>query len=399
MNQSEKILSDGDALGLDVNSSINMKEPVHRWYALIEGFSGQFVRYILRHFKARSVLDPFVGAGTTLVEAKLLGVESLGVEINPFLCFVSRTKIREYKPKEIVEEAEDLLMRAENRCEPDTMPPPIPRFWRYYSPEIAQKLLILKEEINRVRNTKIRDLFLLFLSKIAVQASNAKRSPAPRFNKRRRSYPVLDAFKRSLQLAIQDIRLIRYQDVPTQVMQGDSRNLSFLADESFDLVLTSPPYCNNLDYVRHTQLELFWLNYAASSKDLGKLRKCSITSCEAMAHADKDPKEVIEPVRCIAEKIKKKTSRRWPRMVMQYFKGMEENLKAIKHILKSRGKAVYVVGDSWIKGVHVPTPHLLVVISKKEGYKVSLKFIRERKSPRHHHNPLKEYLLILTKGF
>jgi DNA modification methylase len=399
MNPSEKIPDDCGDLSLDIDPSVNLREPVHRWYALIEGFSGQFVRHILRHFKARSVLDPFVGAGTTLVEAKLLGVKSLGVDINPFLCFVSRVKTREYEPKEIVEEANDLLRRVENRYEPDTMPPPIPRFDRYYNLGIAQKLLILKEEINRVRNTKIRDLFLLFFSYIVVQASNAKRSPAPRFNKRRRSYCVLDAFKSSLQLALKDMRLIRYRYVPAQVILGDSRDLSFLTDESFDLVLTSPPYCNNLDYVRHTQLELFWLNYAKSSKDLGKLRKYSITSCEAMAHADKDPKEVVEPVKCIAEKIKKRTNRRWPRMVMQYFKGMEENLKAIKHVLKPRGKAVYVVGDSWIKGIYVPTPHLLAVIAEKEGYGVSLEFLRERKSPRHHHNPLKEYLLVLTKGF
>ncbi len=50
-------------------------------------------------------------------------------------------------------------------------------------------------------------------------------------------------------------------------------------------LLTSPPFANNLDYVRHTMLELLWASLARSSEDLGWLRSIEMPACEAAARA------------------------------------------------------------------------------------------------------------------
>ena len=78
-----------------VTFQFNKNAPIHRWYPYVEGFSGDFVKRKIKQFNIQEdnlILDPFVGCGTTSVEATLSGINSIGVEINPFMCFVSRTK-------------------------------------------------------------------------------------------------------------------------------------------------------------------------------------------------------------------------------------------------------------------------------------------------------------------
>ena len=80
----------------------NVHMPVHRWYLMKEGFSEQLLWWVLRELrfskgKRIRVLDPFVGCGTTLVSAVQLcndgwDISAYGVEKNPFLHFVAKTK-------------------------------------------------------------------------------------------------------------------------------------------------------------------------------------------------------------------------------------------------------------------------------------------------------------------
>lgn len=372
-------------------------ESIHRLYQMVEGFSVQFVRGVLNRYKPSKVFDPFVGAGTTLVEAMSIGADSVGVDINPFLCFASKVKTRTYEVGQVAERCDRVLEEARENDHPTLNILPIPKFEAYYSPRVGKKLLALKESIKNVQNAKVRELFLLIFSKISVLASNLKRSPAPRFDRCKNDFPILDAFGDFVKEASKGLDFRFEGQGRADVIRGDSRNLSFLKGQSFDLILTSPPYCNNVDYVRHTQLELFWLDYVKNSEDLGKLRESSLTSCEAMAHSSKDPERVMTSVRAISRAIERRTSRRWPRMVEQYFKGMEENLRQVGRLLEPGGRAVYVIGDSWIKGVHVPTHQILVKVARKEGYKVDLELWRERKGPRPHSNFLGEYTLTMTK--
>lgn len=67
----------------------------HNWYRFVLAFPPHLVREYFADFglhKNSVVLDPFCGTGTTLVEAKLAGVSSLGIEANPFACFASTVK-------------------------------------------------------------------------------------------------------------------------------------------------------------------------------------------------------------------------------------------------------------------------------------------------------------------
>jgi hypothetical protein len=114
-----------------------------------------------------------------------------------------------------------------------------------------------------------------------------------------------------------------------------------------------------------------------------------------MVYKGKDSDFVEPQVLKIAERIRQQTERALPQVVTQYFAGMHRHLTSANSILTSGGKAIYVIGDSWIKDVYVPTHKILARMSKKAGFKsVSLSFMRNRRDP--YKRGLAEYLLILS---
>src|SRR5229473_7606752 len=73
----------------------NLNGEVHEWYRIILGYPDRLVTELLTRFGARPgqlALDPFCGAGTTLVECMKLGINSIGIDANPSSCFSARVK-------------------------------------------------------------------------------------------------------------------------------------------------------------------------------------------------------------------------------------------------------------------------------------------------------------------
>src|ERR1700742_4035972 len=69
---------------------------IHRWFNFIAGFSPEFVASCIDGAEAVGdgyVLDPFAGAGTTLVEAQLAGLPAVGYEPHPFFAEMARAKL------------------------------------------------------------------------------------------------------------------------------------------------------------------------------------------------------------------------------------------------------------------------------------------------------------------
>src|SRR3990172_8165925 len=82
------------------NGSINKlsveDNPAHAWYRFILSFPPHLVRDYIERFEVttdKTVLDPFCGTGTVLVECKKLGIRSLGIEANPMVYLASKVKV------------------------------------------------------------------------------------------------------------------------------------------------------------------------------------------------------------------------------------------------------------------------------------------------------------------
>jgi hypothetical protein len=355
------------------NRRLEKISPIHRWYFINEMLPIRLARKILKKADG-PVLDPFVGVGTVLVEAKHVGLDATGVDINPFMCFVSRVKIGRYDLGAIQNSLAEIAIDKEVK----SVPPPIPKIAIYYSPLVLRKLLMLKAGISRLNSGWAKDALTLCFVDVAIRSANIRKSPAPRFAHRKNDYPVFEEFMKNVRNIVNDIKAFRQHSSSTDVIMGDARTLSF-PNEEFKLVLTSPPYCNNLDFVRHTQLELYWMERVMNSDDLGRIRRGCITSCEAMAYIGKEQDCSLLEVQEIAEAIRNRTSRRLPEVVTQYFSGMEKHFENLRSVLKPNSKCIYVIGDSKMKGVYIPTHKLLAKIAKRVGFKkVKVSYFRKR---------------------
>jgi hypothetical protein len=81
----------------EANSNViqSQDSPVHGWYRFVLSYPPHLVRKYIEKFELTAeslLLDPFCGTGTTLVEAKLLGIPSLGCDAHPFAVLASRVK-------------------------------------------------------------------------------------------------------------------------------------------------------------------------------------------------------------------------------------------------------------------------------------------------------------------
>ena len=112
--------------GVELNRPYERDLPVHEWYRFVLSYPPHLVRDYVRRFGLKSgalVLDPFCGTGTTLVECKKLGIDSVGFEANPVVHFAAQTKLDwSGDPLALEQHAKRVAAEARKRLESDGVP-------------------------------------------------------------------------------------------------------------------------------------------------------------------------------------------------------------------------------------------------------------------------------------
>jgi len=391
---------------------------VHAWYRFVLSYPPHLVRKYMQAFRLRNhqvVLDPFCGTGTTLVEAKKHGIQSIGIDAHPFAAFVSRVKtcwslslpklgrLRKALFLEIARanDAEnlnrisfdDLLVEDQEgglqsilELTPDELKL-IPT--GFMSPRPMQRLLIVRKciyELCRDEAQDTRDFFLLCLCHVVANgAGNFAFGPEIYRTKQKPDYDVLGHYVRQLDLMFRDLALVQansQKEGAACVFCRDARDCSFL-ESSIDAVITSPPYPNEKDYTRTTRVEAVLLGMITSRESLRTVKEWLVRSnTRNVFVGDDDSKEVagFDSIQNVCQAIEQrrvdlcKTSgfeRLYHKVVAHYFGGMRRHLRTLHPLLSRRAKLAYVVGDqlSFLM-VPVRTATLLAEIATTEGYRV-----------------------------
>ena len=151
-----------------------------------------------------------------------------------------------------------------------------------------------------------------------------------------------------------------------RIVDGDARSLP-LPDCSVDLIVTSPPYANALDYMRAHKFSLAWLGDPIPS--LTKLRREYIGSeasgNQAMSSVDSLPTKVEAVVERVGEADATKS-----RVLRRYFADMSASISEMQRVLRPGSAAVIVVGPSTMRGILVPTHECLANLATQAGLEV-----------------------------
>lgn len=399
----------------------NLNEPIHRWSPYVQGFSSQFVQRMIdryaHYYNKPLILDPFAGSGTVLVQAKLNGFASLGVELNPLLQFVAQTKLSAWKVRP------SHLRLITDRLKPRNTfkAPDFLKSERQFRPAVLLNLETLKASIDSFEpqdeeEELIKNLMLVAFSAILIDCSNLKRTPCLGYSKKKivKDDEPYKLFNKKIDEIIQDLEFINNYhtkdiNVSAEVILGNSAIVE--PSVSYDLVITSPPYMNGLDYVINYKIEMGWLGFGRSHKDLKQIKDemvvCDNVSKELVRKFSQADSRYTNPwIEDIKQRISTNIERRgayrrkdMPEIVHKYFDDMYRVMNKVIKGLKSGGRFILVVGDSLIADVYVPTDLILARIGRELGLEIeAIEKARNRRSGQIRSYKLRESIVTLRKG-
>ncbi len=426
--------------GNELNRLYENDRPIHEWYRFVLSFPPHLVREYVEKFgigRGQLILDPFCGTGTTLVEAKKLGIASVGVEANAMAHFAANVKTDwDVEPEELADfghkvanevralRQERVLANNSGHLEISVFTEPLRTLdaeksrlliKNSISPLPLHKVLTILDKIEQHKAERLRSHAKLALAKQTVkEISNLRFGPEIGVGKQKTDTPVLEPWLKALGNMVDDLQ--RHQALthaPAKVFLADARDMRRqLSPGSVDAVITSPPYPNEKDYSRTTRLESVLLGFISSREDLRRQKKQFIRSnTRSVYKADDDHSwvEDIPRIQALADSIEErrlelgKTSgfeKQYAKVARLYFGGMARHLSELRSLLRPGAKLAYVVGDqaSYFR-ILIRTGELLAEVAERLGYEVlGIDLFRMRFSTATKEHLREEVLLLKWNG-
>lgn len=341
------------------------------------------IRALRRLPMGSRVLDPMAGSGTVLRHAAALGHTAIGRDLDPLAVLMTRVWNTPFDADKLQRRLRIVRKRA------DKLPTVVDLPWidqdeetrafvNYWFAEQQQEPLrriafVLGDLAlsTRTRDAEL-DILRVALSRIIItkdQGASLARDTShsrPHRVALKSDYDVWAGFERSVR-RVQDILEQFPPRGGVEIATGDARNLD-LRNSSVDLVLTSPPYLNAIDYMRGHRMSLVWLGYS-----LGSLRKIRSTSIGA----ERGPN--VCSVASLFDEIRgdmcgdADLAKRHTAMVLRYAEDVYRMMSEVSRVLKDSGRAVLVVGNSCLKGNFIKNSAGVA----RAGRMVGLKMVRE----------------------
>lgn len=372
------------------NAVDNASLPRHRWYPIKEGFSPNIVADSYKELdtdpkKTVLAIEPFSGSGTTPVECTRLGVECHAFEVNPFLAFIGRTKLRQADPKNLNAQRATVL---KGLCQPEISHlENISTFCDSTGPKkgLFNRTVLRSftggwKGIEHCPPTQ-RAFFRLALLRAMMDNCNAYPDGKCLRYKRLPNFDCFNAeslivqFEHYCSLIEDDLRSTPFKSTLSSVECMDSRNLcDHNLDRRFDLCVTSPPYLNSFDYSDVYRPELFLAGYVADNKQLMQIRLRTLRShLQANWSAPSKVSFGVLYAKVINELLSRKDdlwSARIPQMVQAYFEDMERLIGALSKRANPGALFKIAVGTSAYGGIVIPVDFILAEIAEAAGWEL-----------------------------
>lgn len=240
---------------------------VHRLHPYLGKFIPQLVEIFLRKYLPTLVYDPFVGSGTTLVEANALGVDSIGTDISAFNALLSKVKTADYDIPLLEKEIYGILNRLNTYKNKFANDERVNKLFstnneyiqKWFAPNTQKELLCY---LRLIKDYTYQDLLKVVLSRSARSArlvthydldfpKDPQTKPYDCFKHGRVCHPVNEAYKFLFRYTMDTLNRIKeFSKIKTKavvtVNHDDSRQVKL--PKGIDMVFTSPPYIGLIDY-------------------------------------------------------------------------------------------------------------------------------------------------------
>lgn len=329
------------------------------------------------HKDSLRILDPMSGSGTVLAVARAKGHNAIGIDIDPLAVLISRvwttaidlTALRE-KGSEVLDLARQTFLSLRTRdAYPENSDDETRQFIRFWFDDyVRRQLASLATAIRDVRDEKIRDaLWCAFSRLIIAKQSGASLAMDLSHSRPHKAFDraPLKPFSKFCWSVERVASNCIDKNLPNPgpiacVHWGDARSLP-IHDGSIDLVLTSPPYLNAIDYLRCSKFSLVWMGY--SIRELRRLRSTLVGTEVSKSVGDNDDIRSILPQLNLQPKLQ----RRQESFLIRYIDDMSRAMSETSRVLAEGGRAVYVIGENTVRGTFIPNSLIVEKIANKVG--------------------------------
>lgn len=320
------------------------------------------------------ILDPMAGSGTVLALAQSRGHTVTGLDLDPLAALISRVWTTPLDRGGLMEHAVAVLTGARMLCgslaEWDAYPlnaddetERFARFW--FDGNARRQLAALAYEIEeRGCSHVVKDaLWCAFSNLIIAKQSGASLALDLSHSRPHRAFERAPAepFPNFMGAAERVAGACLDADCgleASDVSEGDARRL-ILDDGSADMVLTSPPYLNAIDYLRCSKFSLVWMGYTVGM--LRRIRAASVGTEVGMEPYGETARIAEAAVSGPALKPRQEA------MLARYVHDMRGALRETARVLAGGGRAVYVVGDNAVRGSLVRNDIILRMLAETAG--------------------------------
>jgi DNA modification methylase len=344
----------------------------HGYHRYPAKFIPQLVREIIIKYSKPGdlVLDSFGGCGTTLVESKLSGRESIGLDVNEVAVLIAKAKTIGIDPQILDERNKSLRERISNNNDSKNYYETANKRLQYwFKPEEFNKLRIIYDCIQEEEDSKIRLFYNCCFSNILKNCSIwYSKSIKPMRDYSKKIAEPFTAFTRHLDYMTRKnkeyvdlLKANKVDGVSCQMKRGDARKIN-LPDKHVDLVVTSPPYVTSYEYAEIHQLSILWFNFAEDIKDIKK----DFVGTSSRGNARRNINSVLAE-----ETIEKlsKTNKKLTRHVSNYYSDLSRCYEEMHRVLKKDKYACIIIGDTEYGDIKIPNAEVTIELLKNIGFK------------------------------
>ena len=357
--------------------SSDTKEYTHCFHTYPAMMIPQIARNLLKMYGTENgwLLDPYCGTGTSLVEASLFGMHSVGCDINPLVRLIATAKSTPVclsTLDETLNRLNDHLFQVEFQEDkvPDAPIPNILNLAYWFSEESIRYLAYLRAWINKVEDEAVRNFVQVAFSETVREVSYTRngefklyRMPAQKlegfkpdifgiFSKKlSRNRIGLAAFlekRKNVEVSVSEANTV-YGELPMPRPLG-----------GYDIVITSPPYGDSQTTVAYGQYSRFaaeWIGLPNARK-IDKLAMGGQYSKETLTNSSISP--AIDKIRLVDEKRASEVS--------AFYIDLGTSINSIVQVLSPRATICYVVGNRRVKEVMLPTDEFIVDAFRQHGF-------------------------------
>lgn len=352
----------------DINSAKRTKSEktgVHNWHEYYAGYSEKFVEDILSNIKKDNaiILDPWNGSGTTTLTAQRLGFDAIGIEINPVMVIHANAKNLilanldsefDYKVEQVIQHAQKISSREQSKSS---------TLSEWLKNDLIQPVSALFETIKSIEFNEngISSFLQSALFQTYRQIGKFQKGSNPTWiTGRENMLPVVDVFevyRQTCKKMIIDIGSVNHiDDIGKQLtILGDARKIPFHSN-TFDAIITSPPYCTRIDYAISTKPELSLLG--CTDEKFRSLRQLTM-GAPVIVNKSIQPNYIWgetcnNVIQEIANHYSKASKSYYLHTYLQYFQDAELSLREVKRVLCKNGFAIFVLQNSYYKEIEIP---------------------------------------------